>query len=88
VRVEILCADPGLAYRGEWPSRESPDGLVRRLMAEARARGMPIQLTIAGHGTWSIAANGRVVRGALFLEKKLASRKGREGRCTVARSSP
>ena len=73
--VEILCSEPGVAYRGEWQADEAPEALVRRLRGEAKQRGIPIQLTITGHGTWSIAPNGRVIRGALFLEKKLAAKR-------------
>lgn len=72
--VEILCSEPALTYRGEWRAGDTPGSLVRRLLREARQRGIPIQLTVTGHGTWSIAPNGRVVRGALFLEKKLAKK--------------
>lgn len=72
--VEILCSEPALAYRGEWRAGDTPGSLVRRLLREARRRGIPIQLAVTGHGTWSIAPNGRVVRGALFLEKKLAKK--------------
>jgi len=75
VTVEILCSEPGLAYRGEWRGDGSPEALLRRLIGEAKRRGIPIQLTVAGHGTWSIAPNGRVIRGALFLETKLTHKK-------------
>jgi hypothetical protein len=34
-------------------------------------------VTVVGHGTWSIAPNGRVIRGALFLERKLARKRVR-----------
>ena len=73
--VEILCSEPALAYRGGWQADDAPEALVRRLLREAKRRGIPIQLTVTGHGTWSIAPNGRVIRGALFLEKKLAKKK-------------
>ena len=73
--VEILCSEPGLAFRGEWSGDGSPEALLRRLIGEAKRRGIPIQLSVAGHGTWSIAPNGRVIRGALFLERKLADKK-------------
>ncbi|MGH7409739.1 MAG: hypothetical protein ACREJ6_01575 [Candidatus Methylomirabilis sp.] len=73
--VEILCSEPGLAYRGEWQTDDAPEALVRRLRGEAKQRGIPIQLTVTGHGAWSIAPNGRVIRGALFLERKLAKKK-------------
>ena len=73
--VEILCSEPTLAYRGKWQADDAPESLVRRLLREAKRRGIPIQLTVTGHGTWSIAPNGRVIRGALFLEKKLAKKK-------------
>ncbi|MGH7369380.1 MAG: hypothetical protein ACREIN_00655 [Candidatus Methylomirabilaceae bacterium] len=73
--VEILCCEPALAYRGEWREDGSPKSLLRRLIGEATRRGIPIQLSVAGYGTWSIAPNGRVIRGALFLEKKLAKKK-------------
>jgi hypothetical protein len=75
VQVEILCSAPALAYRGEWRADDAPDALVKQLLGEAKRRGIPIQLTVAGHGTWSIAPNGRVIRGALFLERKLANKK-------------
>lgn len=75
VTVEILCSEPGLAYRGEWRGDESPEALLRRLIGEAKRRGIPIQLSVAGHGTWSIAPNGRLIHGPLFLEKKLADRR-------------
>lgn len=74
MEVEILCSDRSLAYHGEWQKDEAPEALVRRLLAEAKRRGIPIQLTVTGHGTWSIAPNGRVIRGALFLERKLAKK--------------
>ncbi len=77
MKVEILCSEPGLAYSGEWQEDEEPEALVRRLLGEARRYGIPIQLTVTGHGTWSIAPNGRVIRGALFLERKLGTRKRR-----------
>ena len=73
--VEILCSEPGLAYRGEWQADDAPEALVQRLLGEAKRRGIPIQLTVTGYGTWSIAPNGRVIRGALFLERKLARKK-------------
>jgi hypothetical protein len=75
VQVEILCSEPRLAYRGEWRADDAPETLIQRLLGEAERRGIPIQLTVAGHGTWSIAPNGRVIQGALFLEKKLAREK-------------
>jgi hypothetical protein len=75
VTVEILCSEPGLAYRGEWHGDGSPEALLRRLIGEAKRRGIPIQLSVTGHGTWSIAPTGRVIRGALFLEKKLAKKR-------------
>ncbi len=77
MKVEILCSEPGLAYSGEWKADDGPEALVRRLLGEARRYGIPIQLTVTGHGTWSIASNGRVIRGALFLERKLAGKKKR-----------
>ena len=73
--VEVLCSEPGLAYCGEWQADDAPEALVRRLRGEAKQRGIPIQLTVTGHGTWSISPNGRVIRGALFLERKLAKKK-------------
>jgi hypothetical protein len=76
VKVEILCSEPSLAYRGEWQADDSPDALVRRLLGEAKRCGIPIQLTVTGHGTCGIAPNGRAIRGALFLEKKLAAKRG------------
>ena len=75
--VEILCSESGLAYSGEWQANDGPETLVRRLLGEAKRYGIPIQLTITGHGTWSIAPNGRVIRGALFLKRKLGTRKRR-----------
>jgi len=77
MKVEIVCSEPSLAYRGEWQGAGGPEMLVRRLLGEAKRRGIPIQLTVAGHGIWSIAPNGRVIRGALFLERKLAAKKRR-----------
>jgi hypothetical protein len=77
VTVEILCSEPELAFRGQWRGDGGPDALLRRLIGEAERRGIPIQLTISGHGTWSIAPNGRVIRGALFLEKKLPKTRSR-----------
>ncbi len=77
MEVEILCSEPGLAYRGEWQADDDLEALVRRLLDEAKRRGIPIQLTVTGHGTWSIAPSGRVIRGALFLEKKLIHKKRR-----------
>lgn len=77
MKVEILCSEPSLAYRGEWQADDSPEALVRRLLGEAKRYGIPIQLTVTGHGTWSIAPNGRLIHGALFLETKLAKKKGR-----------
>ena len=79
MQVEIVCSEPGLAYRGVWLKDDSPEPLVRRLLGEAERRGIPIQLTVAGHGTWSIAPNGRVIRGALFLERKLAEKRSPSG---------
>jgi len=75
VQVQILCSEPRLAYRGDWWADDAPETLIQRLLGEAERRGIPIQLTVAGHGTWSIAPNGRVIQGALFLEKKLAREK-------------
>ena len=75
MKVEILCSEPSLAYRGEWQADDKPEALVRRLLGEAKRYGIPIQLTVTGHGTWSIAPNGRVIHGALFLERKLARKK-------------
>ncbi len=77
MKVAILCSEPFLAYRGEWQADDSPEALVRRLLGEAKRYGIPIQLTVSGHGTWSIAPNGRVIHGALFLERKLAHKKRR-----------
>ncbi|HZY31779.1 MAG TPA: hypothetical protein VFF86_09085 [Candidatus Methylomirabilis sp.] len=76
MQVEIICSEPGLAYRGEWGADEAPATLIQRLLGEAKRRGIPIQLTVTGHGTWSIAPNGRIIRGALFLERKLAAKRG------------
>lgn len=75
MQVEIICSEPCLAYRGEWCADDASETLVQRLLGEAERRGIPIQLTVAGHGTWSIAPNGWVIRGALFLERKLAKKK-------------
>ena len=77
MKVEILCSEPGLAYSGEWQADDGPETLVRRLLDEAKRCGIPIQLTVTGHGSWSIAPSGRVIRGALFLERKLAAKKKR-----------
>jgi hypothetical protein len=75
LKVEILCSEPGLAYSGEWQADDGPDTLVRRLLEKAKRYGVPIQLTVTGHGTWSIAPNGRVIKGALFLERKLPKKR-------------
>lgn len=75
MQVKIVCSDPRLAYRGVWLKDDAPEPLVQRLLGEAERRGIPIQLTVTGHGTWSIAPNGRVARGALFHEKKLLGKK-------------
>ena len=47
MRVEIVCSEPSLAYRGEWHGARGPEMLVRRLLGEAKRRGIPIQLTVA-----------------------------------------
>lgn len=75
MEVEICCSDRSLAYHGEWRKDEAPEDLVQRLLHEAKRRGIPIQLTVTGQGAWSIAPNGRVIRAALFLEKKLSKKR-------------
>lgn len=77
MKVEIVCSEPALAYREEWQADDGPEALVRRLLGEAKRCGIPIQLTVVGHGTWSIALSGRVIRGAPFLERKLGEKKRR-----------
>lgn len=71
MRVEITCSDPALAFRGEWAGPEDPQQLVERLVARARRLGIPIQVAVEGHGAWSIAPTGKVIRGSLFDEAKL-----------------
>jgi hypothetical protein len=75
VTIEILCCAGDLAFHGEWAAGDAPESLVRRLRAEATRRGIPIQVSVRGRGTWSIAPNGRVIRGALFRRERLAGKK-------------
>jgi hypothetical protein len=48
MKVEIVCSEPSLAYRGEWQADDGPEALVRRLLGEAKRCGIPIQLTKRG----------------------------------------
>ncbi len=69
--VELTCADPTVAFRGEWSGAESPEAIVSFAREKAMASGLPVQLEIRGHGVWSIAPSGKVLSGRLFRREKL-----------------
>lgn len=71
--VEITCADPAVAFRGEWPGAEGPDEILAIARKQAVALGLPVQVEIHRHGVWSIRPTGRVHGGRLFRPEKLAS---------------
>jgi hypothetical protein len=76
--VEIRCADPGTAFSGEWPGAEKPAEIVAHLRRASERLGLPIQVSIEREGVWSIAPTGKMIRGRLFDEEKLAA-EGRRG---------
>ncbi len=77
VRVEIVCSDPTVAFAGDWPRAEAAAQIVARYRERARALGVPIQVAVERAGVWSIAPNGKVVRGSLFDLEKLQPKKKR-----------
>ena len=78
--VELTCADPGVAFRGEWPGPERPDEIVALAREKAMALGLPVQVEIQRHGVWSIEPTGKVNPGRLFRPEKLRRSGGRRKR--------
>jgi hypothetical protein len=78
--VELTCADPAVAFRGEWPGPEGPQEILALARAKAAVLGLPVQLEIQRHGVWSIGPTGKVHSGRLFRREKLpAPAKGKRG---------
>lgn len=71
--VELTCADPVVAFRGEWPGPERPDDIVALAREKANALGLPVQLEIHRHGVWSIGPTGKILTGRFFRPEKLRS---------------
>lgn len=69
--VELTCADPTMAFRGEWPGPEETEAIVAFAREKAMASGLPVQIEIQGYGAWSIAPSGKVLTGRLFRREKL-----------------
>ncbi len=69
--VELTCADPAVAFCGEWSGPESPEAIVTFARERGVALGVPVQLEIHGHRVWSIAPSGKVLSGRLFRREKL-----------------
>lgn len=69
--VELTCADPAVAFYGEWSGPESPEAIVMFARERAMESGLPRQLEIHGHRVWSIAPSGKVLSGRLFRREKL-----------------
>lgn len=78
VWVEVRCADPGVAFRGEWPGPEGPEEILAVARERAMAAGLPVQVEIQGHGVWSIEPTGKVHPGRLFRPEKLPGAKGKK----------
>lgn len=78
--VELTCADPAVAFRGEWPGPEEPEEIVALAREKAMALGLPVQLEIRGHGIWSIGPTGKVLTGRLFRPEKLPQSDETEGK--------
>jgi hypothetical protein len=74
--VELTCADPRVAFRGEWQGPERPDEIVALAREKAMAMGLPVQVEIQRHGVWSIAPTGTVSPGRLFRPEKLPRARG------------
>jgi hypothetical protein len=70
--VEIRCADPGTAFRGNWSGIETPAQILTKLRETSQRLGLPIQVSIEREGVWSIAPTGKVIQGRLFDEEKLS----------------
>ncbi|MFQ5988964.1 MAG: hypothetical protein ACE5K9_03505 [Candidatus Methylomirabilales bacterium] len=66
-----MCADPAVAFQGEWPGPEGPDEILAFAREKALALGLPVQIEIHGHGIWSIGPTGKVLAGRLFRPEKL-----------------
>ncbi len=75
VWVELTCAEPGVAFRGEWPGPEGPEEILAIAREKAIASGLPVQVEIQGHGVWSIEPIGKVHTGRLFRSEKLPGAK-------------
>lgn len=69
--VDLTCADPTVAFHGEWSSPEEPEEILACAREKAMASGLPVQIEIHGHGVWSIAPTGKVISGRLFRREKL-----------------
>jgi hypothetical protein len=78
--VELTCADPAVAFRGEWPGAERPDEIVALAREKAMALGLPVQVEIQRHGVWIIEPTGKVNPGRLFRPEKLRRSGGRRKR--------
>jgi hypothetical protein len=69
--VELTCAEPTVAFRGEWPGPEEPDAIVVLAREKAMTSGLPVQIEIRGYEAWGIAPAGKVLSGRLFRPEKL-----------------
>lgn len=87
MRVEITCSDPAVAFAGEWPRAEGVAQILARYRELAQGLGVPLQIAIEREGIWSIAPNGKVIRGSLFDLAKLAEKEKRSGVRRVGRSA-
>jgi hypothetical protein len=66
MQVRIICSEPSLAYDGEWKKEDTPQQILEYVVAKARELDVPIHLEIEKLGIWSIAPNGKIMKGALF----------------------
>jgi hypothetical protein len=64
--VRIICSEPSLVFDGEWVGTDTSQDIVEYAIAKARELDIPIHLEIKGLGIWSIAPNGKIMKGALF----------------------
>jgi len=71
--VKIICSEPSLAFDGKWKGKETPQEIVEYVIAKARELDIPVHLEIEGLGIWSIAPNGKVMKGALFDYTRIKS---------------
>jgi hypothetical protein len=74
MQVRIICSENSVAFHGAWKG-EDPQQVIDYVKEKAVEFNMPVQLEIAGHGSYSFTPEGRVTRGRLFKSEKSKSRR-------------